>query len=635
MNDRPSSATDGATLAVDNQATLTRTCPACGAVYAEQEIADANYRCKKCGLEMAHIETAPNGTTRRVLSWLHQPGDILLDRYTVEKILGKGGFATTYLVSDLNVNGRKRALKEIPRPLYDSAEEEMLSRLDHPSIPDIVDRGESDDSIYLVLRFGGGRTLENERQHHGGRLPVELFMPWFRQLGEVIGYLHHQDPPIIHRDLKPDNVLLDEHDHIMLIDFGIAKQSADNGQTRTIARAATHGYSPPEQALGTGTDPRSDVYSLAATAYTLLTGHVPPPAHVRVAGRELESPAQLVPDLPAAVSDALIAGLNLNINLRPQSVADLMQQLAGATTPTTPTSNVSPATSRTVMVGELPANYTEQATSVRIGTEHVTVGTNAAPDRRSHKGLWVTLSLLLALAGAAGWWYYQDHIVSQDKDVPVAADHGSEPARQQATSSGPTEPASATDSPPKDAIAGPTGQQPATTDPAQTVVPLPAATAGKPVDAGQTPPTVTHTQGQPATSEPVQTVPAATIATPGTPTTAAVPPSPITQPAPVPASTGPWAMRRPPVEPIVPTYPRGAASRAFEEELAKLPAPPRVPPTAITPTRTKTPPTRVQSSVQQKPPPRRTVRKTPAAKKTPAASSSGWGAKVIGTRRTD
>jgi serine/threonine-protein kinase len=108
-----------------------------------------------------------------------------------------------------------------------------------------------------------------------------------RQLCEVLTYLHTREPPIIHRDLKPENILLDEHERIMLIDFGIAKQSVASELTRTLGRAASHGFSPPEQAMGTGTDQRSDIYSLAATIYFVLTGVVPPAAHERVSGHEL------------------------------------------------------------------------------------------------------------------------------------------------------------------------------------------------------------------------------------------------------------------------------------------------------------------------------------------------------------
>src|SRR4029453_5038441 len=105
--------------------------------------------------------------------------------------------------------------------------------------------------------------------------------------------------PVVHRDLKPANMLLDEHDRVMLIDFGIAKVSLGVEGTRTMARAATHGFSPPEQVLGTGTGPPSDVYALGATMYALLPGTVPPPAHARLTGTEVVSARSLCAAIPA------------------------------------------------------------------------------------------------------------------------------------------------------------------------------------------------------------------------------------------------------------------------------------------------------------------------------------------------
>ncbi len=144
-----------------------------------------------------------------------------------------------------------------------------------------------------------------------------------RQLCEVLAYLHSQQPPVIHRDLKPENVLLDDNDHIMLIDFGIAKASEPATTTRLLARAFTHGFSPPEQVLGVGTEARSDIYSFGATFYYLLTGQVPPAAHERLAGRALDIPSLLVADLAPELDKILISTLSLNIDQRPASVRDL------------------------------------------------------------------------------------------------------------------------------------------------------------------------------------------------------------------------------------------------------------------------------------------------------------------------
>ncbi len=214
------------------------------------------------------------------------------NRYWARVVLGRPN-----LVEDLRLNGKRRALKEVPELLFDEYETKLLSRLNHPSIPDIIDRSIVDKMVYLVLEFGGNRTLGGERERNQGRIPQPVLLPWMRQLCEVLMYLHSQDPPIIHRDLKPDNILLDETGRIMLIDFGIAKEAEPTAMIRTLGRAASSGFSPPEQAMGTGTDQRSDIYALAATFYALLTGEKPPAAHERVAGKEIVPPSQIVPEI--------------------------------------------------------------------------------------------------------------------------------------------------------------------------------------------------------------------------------------------------------------------------------------------------------------------------------------------------
>ena len=242
-------------------------CPACGTTNELDVLTKTEYRCSQCNLELAHLDVAANGVIRGIFGWLRGIGDTVENRYQVKSVLGKGGFGATYLVEDLRLSGKRRAIKEVPELLFDEYETTLLSRLNHPSIPDIIDRSVVDGMVYLVLEFGGSRTLGGERkQYPDQRIPQAKLLPWIRQLCDVLIYLHSQDPPIIHRDLKPDNILLDETGRIMLIDFGIAKESKPATMTRTLGRAATHGFSPPEQAMGTGTDERSDIYALAAAA---------------------------------------------------------------------------------------------------------------------------------------------------------------------------------------------------------------------------------------------------------------------------------------------------------------------------------------------------------------------------------
>ncbi len=301
--------------------------------------ARADYLCPKCGLELAHLDIAMNGSVRGLFGFLLAPGSVLAERYRVVRLLGKGGFGATYSAEDLKLSAKRRALKEIPELLFDQNEAGLLGRLSHPAIPDIVDRFSEREMVYLVLEFGGSRTLDSECRRLGGKMPIPEIISYMHQLCGALSYLHAQDPPIIHRDLKPENILIDDNDRIMLVDFGIARESVPESTTRISARAISRGFSPPEQILGTGTDVRADIYAFGATLYYLLTGRVPPAANERVAGRDVEAPSSLVPGLSPDIDEALMSTLSLNVNQRPGSIEDLervvdgLRALAGARTP--------------------------------------------------------------------------------------------------------------------------------------------------------------------------------------------------------------------------------------------------------------------------------------------------------------
>ncbi len=349
-----------------------RICPVCGTATDIDILSKRDYRCLQCNLELAHLDVAANGVIRGIFGWLHNVGSIIEDRYRVLSVLGKGGFGATYLVEDLRLSGKRRAIKEVPELLFDEYETTLLSRLNHPSIPDIIDRNVADGMVYLVLEFGGSKTLGSERKQYQGRIPLARLMPWMRQLCEVLIYLHSQNPPIIHRDLKPDNILLDENGRIMLIDFGIAKEATPATMTRTIGRAATHGFSPPEQAMGTGTDERSDIYSLSATFYALLTGENPPAAHERVAGKELLPPSQFVPGLSPLLESVLLRGLTLNVNHRQQTVKEFSVALEAIDTELSASATHSTGyTERTVMISKRTSATVLHPPSLKLPSEPI------------------------------------------------------------------------------------------------------------------------------------------------------------------------------------------------------------------------------------------------------------------------
>lgn len=299
----------------DDQTIQGHVCPRCNGGIPAAQMASLEYRCPQCGFEQAYLEYTHAGAIKKVLGWVKRHGAVLLERYEVITILGRGGFGATYLVKDLRLSGKRRAVKEIPQNIFDENEPLMLSRLDHPHIPDIMDRFEADGMIYLVLEFAGGHSLGDKCKEMGGRIPLAVLAPWICQLCDVLGYLHAQQPPIIHRDLKPDNILLDEKDRLMLVDFGIAKIGDKSEETRTLGRAVSYNYSSPEQIMGTGTDQQSDVFSLGATLYFLLTGQHAPAINRRLS-ETLKPLSTLLAGIPPEIDRAIIQALDLNPDKR-------------------------------------------------------------------------------------------------------------------------------------------------------------------------------------------------------------------------------------------------------------------------------------------------------------------------------
>jgi len=406
-------------------------CPRCLTSYDRAAIAAPDYKCS-CGVELAYPDIGPGGDVKGVLGWLASPGAIVHQRYRVVQLLGRGGFGATYLVEDLKLSHKRWALKEIPESLYDEHESRILSKLNHPSIPGITDREITGGMVYMVLEFGGNRTLETVRRATAEkRVALSVMAPWVRQLCDVLAYMHAQTPPIVHRDLKPGNVLLDDQDRVMLIDFGIAKEAIASEQTRALGRAVTHGFSPPEQAMGSGTDARSDVYALGATVYYMLTGQRPPGARERIQGIEIPLPSALVPGMPPAIDRALLQSLSLNPNERQQTVQEFGQAF-DYEAPTIKTYDDFAGPDRTVMVGSAATSRSVPATSpqksLKLGPDGAAVAVEqqlAAP-RGNPRAMWaIGAAVLVALAIGGTYLLTRPDAVPATTDAtpppPVAA----------------------------------------------------------------------------------------------------------------------------------------------------------------------------------------------------------------------
>lgn len=269
-------------------------------------------------------------------------GDILQNRYRVKGPLGRGGMGAVYEATDLRLS-RTVALKETlveTEELRRAFEREarLLANLRHPALPKVLDHFDEGDGLFLVMEFIPGEDLGVMLERAGRPFPVPEVLGWAGQLLDALEYLHTLDPPVLHRDVKPANLKLITRGQIVLLDFGLAKGSAGQ-MTRAGSRsvlAYSPNYSPLEQIQGAGTDERSDLYSLGATLYHLLTGVKPADALTRAAALvngqpdPLRPARELNPDVPANVSAALMHAMALNIENRPRTASEMRRELREA-----------------------------------------------------------------------------------------------------------------------------------------------------------------------------------------------------------------------------------------------------------------------------------------------------------------
>ena len=201
-------------------------------------------------------------------------------RYTIEGVLGKGGMGEVQLATD-NRLGRKVAIKRIRGDAGKSLtvvsrfliEAKSIATLNHANIVQIYDYGRDKDGPFLILEYVDGKSLLERCQQ--GAIPLEEAVDLICQVCDGLGKAH--DAGIIHRDLKPANVLLTTDGIPKLTDFGLARvETGDTGQTMTGAVLGTLDFMPPEQRRdATQADARSDLWSLAATLYQMVTGKTP------------------------------------------------------------------------------------------------------------------------------------------------------------------------------------------------------------------------------------------------------------------------------------------------------------------------------------------------------------------------
>lgn len=323
--------------------------------------------CPVCGASLTGA--SPAGATLA-------PGTSLrAGRYLITAVLGQGGFGITYRAAD-SVLRRDVAVKEyfpsglgcgrqgsavVPpargsptERLYLDGKTKFLEEAQllagfsqNPSIPDVYDVFEENATAYMTMEFISGQTISDLLTKRG-RLPEAEVLTYAEEIGMVLEDLHQAH--LLHRDLKPDNIIVTGDGRVVVLDFGAARQFT-LGQTKAMTAILTPGYAPPEQMSGRGQfGPQTDIYAFAATLYHLLTGQPPVPATDRAMellnGRPdpLLRPRALNRGLSTKVEDAILQGLEIEADKRPQTANAFLQALITSTqAPLIPTQAVAPS----------------------------------------------------------------------------------------------------------------------------------------------------------------------------------------------------------------------------------------------------------------------------------------------------
>lgn len=314
-------------------------CPNC---FADKP---ADAACPECGW--------PTGYENRLGVHL-APGTQLLSRYDVGRLLGQGGFGATYLGWDDRLQVKVAVKEYYPANLISRVpggsrvvpfsevhaegfhlgmkkfleEARLLARLrDIKEIVGVQDFFEANDTAYLIMELLQGRTLKKYVSENGGSLDPRRAVSILGPIMKALQSVHDQG--LIHRDVAPDNIFITATGERKLLDFGAARHAA--GQAANLTVILKPGYAPPEQYSHEGLQgPWTDVYAMCATLYMVICGKTPPDATTRFMNDKVPKLADYGVQAPPAFEKALLAGLAMRHNERPQSMKDLQKSLSAS-----------------------------------------------------------------------------------------------------------------------------------------------------------------------------------------------------------------------------------------------------------------------------------------------------------------
>jgi eukaryotic-like serine/threonine-protein kinase len=267
-------------------------------------------------------------------------GTVLSGRYKLEAKLGSGGMSTVYLARDATLD-RSVAVKVMHREMSEQPDQlerfrqeaRAVAKLSHPNVVAVIDAGEDGGHPYIVFEYVEGETLK-QRIARVGALDTQEALAYAIEIARGLTVAHARN--MVHRDIKPQNVLIDAEGRAKLTDFGISRQLEQDGMTATGRVLGTTDYVAPEQAMGHGADPRSDIYSLGVVLYEMLVGQVPFHADSQVGvamkhvNEELPDVQQRRPEISAAAALVVERATAKEPAKRYQEVGEMIDDLSTA-----------------------------------------------------------------------------------------------------------------------------------------------------------------------------------------------------------------------------------------------------------------------------------------------------------------
>ena len=377
-------------------------------------------------------------------------------RYRIEKVLGQGGFGITYSGIQTNLEA-KVAIKEFfmkdlcnrdsdtsqvtvgsvgSRETVERFRQKFIKearnifRLKHRHILPVIDVFEENGTAYYVMEHVGGGSLADKVR--GGALPESVAVRYIRQVAAALDFVHSKR--MMHLDVKPANILLSDDDKAVLIDFGLAKQYDDDGQqTSSTPVGISHGYAPIEQYKRGGVSvfsPATDIYSLGATLFKLVTGITPPDASdVGNEGLPL-LPSEISP----AVRGAIEAAMQFRVKDRPQSIAEFLAMLtenneaiSDSKDPGTPTEDL--IAPEEIKITAVSSGYVNEETRIapKVIKDHKNSNDSKAPKKSNTGKIVATIIATVVVLGAVSFGIFGsggEHIDEQDISTSEKVDLG-------------------------------------------------------------------------------------------------------------------------------------------------------------------------------------------------------------------